>query len=121
MIQRVARESGSSSGAFVAKTPNSPDEMITQPSSQDNQNQYPQYNNNLHNNPGKKNHKNYVGRNSSRDGWNESGNSSSARGQFFLENGGRGKTHLGNNSTHRNGGLHGTCLHALILHIIGQG
>jgi len=41
MIQQVARESGSSLGAFVSKTPTSPDETVTQPSSPGNQNLYP--------------------------------------------------------------------------------
>jgi len=56
MIQRVALEYGLSPRVFVAKTPTSPDEMITQPSSLGNQNQYPQYNNNPGINLGKKNY-----------------------------------------------------------------
>lgn len=91
MIQRVARESGSSPGAFVAKTPTSPDETVTQPSSPGNQNQYPRYNNNPRNNRGKKNQKNSAARNSGRGGRNGTGNSGGGRGQFFSGNGGRGQ------------------------------
>jgi hypothetical protein len=62
MIQRVPRESSSSPEAFVAKSPTSFDEVITQPSSLDNKNQHPRCNNkNPRNNCGKKNQKIFAG------------------------------------------------------------
>ena len=82
----------SSPGAFDAKTPTSPDETVTQPSSRCNQNQYPRYNiNNPRNNRGKKNQKNSAAWNFGRGGQNGTGNSGGGRGQFFSGNGGRGQ------------------------------